>query len=84
MKINASTKLTISVGESIELNMNGSSGNVSLTCTKLKIDANSSVKMETSGRMALSGGNVMVDASSVLKASSSGLASFGGSPVKIG
>jgi uncharacterized protein involved in type VI secretion and phage assembly len=84
IKIDAGNMLKISVGESIRLTMNGSSGSVALSCTKLKVDASSSAKMETSGRMSLSGGNVMVDASSVLKAASSGLASIGGSPVKIG
>lgn len=84
MSINAATRLTISVGESIKLTMNGTSGAVSLTCTKLKINASGSAKMETAGRMSLSGGNVSIDASSMLKAVSAGLTSVGGSPVKIG
>lgn len=84
MDIKSENKLTITVGETIKLTMNGSSGTVDLECTKLNVDANGSVNMETTGRMAFSGGNVTMEASSMLKASSSGLTSVGGSPIKIG
>ena len=84
MKIDALNQLTIKVGESITLRMNGTSGAVSLDCTKLKITASGSAKLETPGRLSVSGGNIAVDASSVLDASSAGLTSIGGSPVKIG
>ena len=84
MKIDALTQLTIHVGETIKLKMNGASGTVSLECAKLKVSAGGSVKLETPGRMAVSGGNIAVNASSVLDASSAGLTSIGGSPVKIG
>ena len=84
MNIEAMNRLTISVGETIKLTMNASSGTVDLSCTKLNINASGSAKMESSGRMAFSGGNVTMEASSMLKASSAGLLSIGGSPVKIG
>lgn len=84
MKIDALSQLTIKVGETITLKMNGASGSVSLECAKLKISAAGSMKCETPGRMAVSGGNIAVNASSVLDASSAGLTSIGGSPVKIG
>jgi hypothetical protein len=84
MNIDAENKIAITVGENIQLTLNGSSGTVTLKCTSLKIDANSSVKMETTGKMGIRGGNISLEASSVLKASSSGLTSIGGSPIKVG
>lgn len=84
MSIDAMNRLTISVGETIKLTMNAASGTVDLSCTKLKVNASGSAKLETAGRAAISGGNVTVEASSMLKASSAGLTSIGGAPVKIG
>ena len=84
ISIKTENKLTIHVGENIQLVMNGESGTVSLKCGKLKVSASDGANIETSGKLALNGGNVSMEASSMLKASSSGMASLSGSPVKIG
>lgn len=85
-KINVKTeqKMTINVGDSIELILNGETGTISVKCNKLKVEADQSAKLETNGKFGLSGGNVAVDASASFKVSSSGISSIGGSPVKIG
>lgn len=82
--IDAENKLAISVGEGIQVTMNGSSGTVSVKCGKLKVEASDGVKVRTDGRMGVSGSNVTLEASSVLKISSGGMASVSGSPVKLG
>ena len=77
-------KLTINVGDSVELTLNGDSGTIQVKCGKLNVEADQSVKLETSGKLGLSGGNVALDASASFKVNSSGISSIGGSPVKIG
>ncbi len=84
MSVRAEKKLTIQVGDNIEVTLNGSSGTVSITCSKLKVDASGSVNINSSGAAKLSGANVSLSASGTLKAESSGVASLSGAPVKIG
>lgn len=84
ISIKTENKLTINVGENIQLTMNGESGTVNIKCGKFKVSASDGADIQTSGKFAVSGGNVSVEASSMLKASSSGMASLAGSPVKIG
>lgn len=84
MVIKAEKKLTIQVGDNIEVILNGSSGAVSIKCSKLQVEASGSVKMESNSSFKISGGSISMEASSALKASSSGLASLTGSPIKIG
>lgn len=82
--IKAEKKVTIQVGDKIELILNGSSGTVSIKCDKFKVEASNSMTLSSNSSAKFSGGNVSVEAASSLKASSSGIASLAGSPVKIG
>lgn len=77
-------KLTIAVGDSVELTLNGESGTIQVKCGKLNLEADQSVKLTTNGKLGLNGGNVAVDASASFKVNSSGISTIGGSPVKIG
>ncbi len=77
-------KLTIAVGDSIELTLNGDSETIQVKCGKLKIEADQSAKLTTSGKLGMSGGNIVMDASASFKLNSSGISTIGGSPVKIG
>lgn len=77
-------KLTIKVGDSVELTLNGSNGSVTVKCDKLDIKASQNITAKTDGMAKLSGANTMLEASSTLKASSSGVIMVEGSPVKIG
>ena len=82
--IKTEQKLTISVGNSITVTMNGSSGTVKIQCNKFTVDASDSSEIKTNGKMGVSGGNVSIEATSMLKAESSGITTIGGSPIKIG
>lgn len=82
--IKTENKLTIKVGDNIEVTMNASSGTVNVKCGKFKVEASDGANVETNGKLGLSGGNVSMEASSVFKLSSSGMTNIGGSPIKIG
>lgn len=84
ISVKAENKLTISVGDNIELTMNGNSGTVTLKCGKLNVETDEGCNLKSSGKFGISGGNVSIEASSVLKAESSGMTNIGGSPIKIG
>ena len=84
MTVRAEKKITIQVGDSIEVTLNGSSGTVSIKCSKCNVDASGSMNFSSSGSATLSGGNVSLSASSMLKAESSGVTSISGAPIKIG
>lgn len=82
--IKTEKKLTIAVGDNIELTLNADSGTVSMKCGKLRVEASDGVELETNGKLGLSGGNVSMEAASMMKVSSSGTTSIGGAPIKIG
>ena len=82
--IKTEKKLTISVGDNIQVTMNADSGTVSIKCGKFKVEATDGSELETNGKLGLKGGNVSMEASSMLKASSSGTTTIGGAPIKIG
>lgn len=84
MQAKADHRLTLTVGDTIELTMNGDTGTVSLKCNKLHVEAAGSAGLSANGKFSISGGNVSVDATSAFKLSSSGITSLGGSPVRLG
>ena len=84
MRICAEKKLTITVGDSIELVMNGSNGNVELKASKVKVEASGNIQANANGSMKLQTGNMIMEANAMLKMSSSGAAVLSGTPIKIG
>ena len=84
IRIKTEHKLTLTVGDTIELTLNGDSGTVSLKCNKLKAEASGSVGLSANGKCKISGGNVSMEATAAFQLTSSGITSLGGSPVKIG
>lgn len=84
IRVKAEHKLTLAIGNKIELTMNGDTGTVSLKCNKWKVEAVQSAGLSANGKFHISGGNVSMDAASTFKLSSSGITSLGGSPVMIG
>ena len=83
MQIKAEKKLTIEVGSNVKLVMN-ENGAVQLECSRLTVNADSSINLESSGTMKMKGSNVQAEASSILKMESSGAAMISGSPIKMG
>lgn len=82
--IRAEKKLTIQVGDSIKITMNGDNGTVTIDADKVKIQASNMMEFKSDGTAKFSGQQTMVEASSVLKLNSSGMASVQGSPIKLG
>lgn len=83
-QLNAAMKLTIKVGETIELIMNGATGTVQLKANKIKLEANESASFSANANMKVSGANVNVNADTTMRLQSSGAVAVGGTPIKIG
>ncbi len=84
MEITAEKKLTIKVGDNIEMILNGSNGAVSLKASKIHIEASGNIETKSNGAMKMQAGNVSVEANASLKLNSSGLAGLSGTPIKLG
>lgn len=84
IRIRTEHKLTLTVGDNIELSMNGDTGTVNLKCNKVKAEASGSAELSANGKLNINGGNVTMDATAAFRLTSSGIMSVGGSPVKIG
>ena len=84
MEITAEKKLTIKVGDNIEMILNGSNGAVSLKASKTHIEASGNIETKSNGAMKMQAGNVSVEANASLKLNSSGLAGLSGTPIKLG
>lgn len=84
MEIKAASKLTIKVGETIELTMNGMTGATTLKTNRFTMEANESVKLDANANMEVRGGTVAVNAASVAKINSSGAVVVSGTPIKVG
>lgn len=82
--INTKSKLTIQVGSSIKLIMNGESGAVELEASKLTVSASGQVSLKSDSMLKAEGGTVTLSASSALKAESGGAVKIGGAPIMIG
>lgn len=82
--IKAEEKLTIKVGDSVTVTMNGENGKVTIDAKQVTIHADNAIKCESDGSVTLSGQNTVVKASTGLKLESNGMASVKGSAVSIG
>lgn len=82
--IKAEKKLTIQVGDSITLTLNGGNGTVQIKAKKLDVDTGGNIDLSASGSAKLSAGNISVDANSMLKLGSSGAVTVSGAPIKLG
>ena len=84
MQIKAEKKLTIQVGENIELILNGSNGSVQLKSTKVSFEISQTLDLSSNTAMKCKAGNISMEANAALKLNSSGLASLAGTPIKLG
>ncbi len=84
MEITAEKKLTIKVGDNIELILNGSNGAVQLKASKVKLEVSGNINLESNGAMKLTASNISAEANAALKLNSSGLISLAGTPIKLG
>lgn len=84
IKIHGEQSLTITVGDSITIKMNGERGEIKIDAQKVTVKAGKGIKLESDGKAAFSGKTVSIEAASSLKGSSSGMLSLEGKPVKLG
>lgn len=82
--ITTDKKLTIKVGDNIELIMNASNGTVTIKSNKLKVEASEDIKLESNSKAEITGPNVKLDAGSILNLNSSNAVKIGGNPIKLG
>ena len=84
MEITAEKKLTVKVGDNIELIMNGSNGTVQLNASKLDVKTSGNMNLQSDGGMSMKAGSFSAEANGLLKLKSSAAASVSGTPVRIG
>ena len=84
IEINANTKLTIKVGETISVTMNGTSGQITIKATGISADATGKMILKGGGKAELTGATVDVTAQGKESLSASGLVKVSGKPIKLG
>ncbi len=85
MEVTSEKKLTIKVGDSIEITMNGENGTVNVNCNTLQVKANKAIKMEANGNGSLkASAGLTLEGGSQAKLTSSGQTAVEGSLVKVG
>ena len=82
--IKAKSKLTIQVGDTITLTLNGESGAVKLTAQQVTVEASNKFGVKTEGMLKLEGAQISEQASAMHKLESSGMVNISGTPIKIG
>lgn len=85
MEVKAEKKLTVKVGDSIEITMNGENGTVNVKCGTLQVKADKALKLETGGNGSLkASAGLTLEGGSQAKLSSSGQTAVSGSLIKVG
>ena len=85
IEVAAEKKLTIKVGDSIEITMNGENGTVNLNCGTLKAKVQKTLHMEVNGNGSLKASSgLTLEGGGQVKLSSNGQTSIGGSLIKVG
>lgn len=80
----AAKKITIEVGDTIKIIMNGENGTVQVKADKILAEASKKLECKSDGNAKFSGQQTVIEASSSLKNSSNGMVTVSGSPIKIG
>ena len=84
INIKAANSLTISVGATIKVTLNGDSGTVNISAQQIKLEGSGSVALSSDGMVKVEAAQVSEKASAMYKQESSGMFSISGSPIKIG
>lgn len=82
--VKAEKNLTIQVGTTIELIMNGANGTVTLNANKLNLNLKESITAQANASIKAAAGNITQEANGMMKLSSNGLVSIEGNPIKLG
>ncbi|MEG1682301.1 MAG: phage baseplate assembly protein V [Oscillospiraceae bacterium] len=84
LTIQMKSKVTIRVGDSVKLVLNGESGSVKLEATQISLQADNQVAVKSDGMVKLEGGTISEKASSAYKVESGGVVKISGAPISIG
>ncbi len=84
IQINAQDNLTIKVGDSISITMNGNAGSIDIKAKSVYLKAENQISAKANSSIQLESGQMTATANSVLKAESSGMVQIMGNPIKIG
>ena len=84
INIKAANSLTITVGTTIKVTLNGDSGTVSISAQQVQIEGSGAVNISSDGMVKVDAAQVTEKASAMYKQESNGMFSITGSPIKIG
>ncbi len=84
IQIKTKSKLTIQVGDTIKLSMNGDSGVLKIEASQFTVEASNQIGAKTDGMLKLEGGTIAQNATSAFKAESGGAVKISGAPISIG
>lgn len=84
VSIKAANSLTIEVGSTIKITMNGESGSVKISAQQVTIEGSNKIDLSSDGMIKVEGAQVSEKASAMYKQESGGMFSISGAPVKIG
>lgn len=84
MEIKAMSKLTIKVGETISVVLNGDTGKITVDANDISMESTGKMLLRGAGKAELTGATVDVKSQGATKVSASGLVSLSGKPIKLG
>ncbi len=84
INLTAANKLTIKVGDTIKVTMNGKSGKLLVEARDVVVDSTGKVEVSATGKAGLSGANINIESNSTLKLKANTLVSVEGKPIKLG
>ena len=84
IEVKAEKKLTVTVGDSITLTLNGENGTIDIKAKKYNLKADEAVAIESSSKANFKGANTTVEAGGSMKISSGGIVEVSGTPIKLG
>lgn len=84
LKIKVQNSVTIEVGNTIKMTLNGDSGTVKIEAQQLNIQASNKFSAKSDGMVQIEGAQISEKASAMHKIESGGVVSISGAPIKIG
>lgn len=84
INVKAEKSLTIEVGTTVKIDINGETGYVGIKCNSLNLTTQNSTSLHSDGTFKIEGQGTVVDAGNSLRLSSSGPVSVQGATVKMG
>lgn len=84
LTVKVKSKITIEVGSTIKLTLNGESGLLKVEASQITLQSKDQLNFKTDGIVKIQGGTISQSASSAYKVDSSGAVKISGTPISIG